>query len=1267
MNYEFDWKQYARLARQAAAEGCVLLKNENRALPIKDGETVSVFGRIQFDYLKSGTGSGGMVNAPYVVSILDGLRACETIGINQELLNVYEKWVEKNPFDMGAGWAQEPWCQKEMPVTEELVKKAAEKSDIAIIIIGRTAGEDKDNSVTRGSYLLTKEEEQLLEEVCKGFQRVAVVLNVGNIIDMEWMEQYGPQAVLYTWQGGMEGGNAVADILTGKVNPCGKLSDTIAKDIKDYPSDKNFGGETRNIYAEDIYVGYRYFETMAKESVKYPFGYGLSYTEFTCETTYFQAEGDKISLGVKVRNTGSTAGKEVVQIYYCPPQGRLGKPLRNLIRFAKTRLLDPGEHTELSFTISVKEFASYDDGGATGHKSCYVLETGTYEIYAGTDVRSAVYAGEVVRKVLEVVETFSEAAAPVTEFKRMKPEMNSQGNYEAIEEKVPLRTVDLMERIRENRPVEEIYTGDQGYKLADVYDKKITLMEFLFQLTDDDLIHMTRGEGMCSPKVTPGTAAAFGGVTENLQGFGIPAACCADGPGGIRMDCGSKAFSLPNGTALACSFNLELVEHLYEMEGLELRKNQVDTLLGPGMNIHRNPLNGRNFEYFSEDPYVSGKMAAAELKGMHKYGVTGTIKHFACNNQEYKRHDTDAVISERALREIYLKGYEIAVKEGGAYSIMSTYGALNGLWTAGNYDLLTTILRKEWGYEGMVMTDWWAKINEEGKDAATENTIPMVRAQNDVYMVVADALKNTGNDNTREGVRDGRITRAELLRNAANITAVILKYPVMERFLGRNTEEWTIRNEVQEQDDKTVKKEKITVWEEGLLDTTGIVTQKGNSMQYILEIPQKGVYTLSFQMKSYAGELAQMPMSVFMNNQLIKTITINGTDGKWVKKEAEIEVSAMLDNYLKLYFGESGIEMGEIKIRRNMQKAIAYVTVPVSENWRWIGKDGEDEVISGVDTRYVTHINFAFGMIEALQFEKGKPGCPIKEGSIASREAYKDTKDGTYHYRATLQGWIEEMDAKVDGRKYLRALTALKKEKPELKVLLSIGGWDSDGFCYMARERDSRREFIESCIALMKEYNLDGIDLDWEYPTNGGWGEIASCDHCIEDARKLIQEFREAFDQEFSPEHKLLSIASGMTQPWVDQKTLDAMDYVNVMCYDYNPGAGGSQAGMEVAAEGMAINVGYCKDTPENRKKFNLGVPFYNDAGQNLVPYYKEWKGHVDASPEILREKMEWVKAQGFGGAFYWAYSMDVFEQDVKDPSDPEIKILQKTLYETLN
>jgi GH18 family chitinase len=349
-------------------------------------------------------------------------------------------------------------------------------------------------------------------------------------------------------------------------------------------------------------------------------------------------------------------------------------------------------------------------------------------------------------------------------------------------------------------------------------------------------------------------------------------------------------------------------------------------------------------------------------------------------------------------------------------------------------------------------------------------------------------------------------------------------------------------------------------------------------------------------------------------------------------------------------------------------RAVAYVTVPASDNWRWIGTDGpgDNDAVSAVDTRYVTHINFAFGMIKAYQFEPGKPGCPLKEGRIASMEAYRDPADGQLHYRATLTGWIEEMDKAVDGREYVRALVALKAQKPSLRVLVSIGGWDSDGFCYMARTREGRAEFIESCLSMIEEYGLDGIDLDWEYPTNGAWGEIASCEHCVEDARALLVEFRQALDRRFPNEEKLLTIASGSGQPWVDGETFKALNYINVMCYDYDPGSGGSQAGMDVIEPGMAVHLEMVGDTPENRKKLNVGLPFYNEGGTYLVPYYKGWNGHVDASPQLVKEKMRWVKEQGYGGGFYWAYSMDVFSQDVDDPEDPSVKILQRTLYDTL-
>ncbi len=916
MKFTFDWKQYAITARQTVSEGCVLLLNEEKTLPIREGDTVSVFGRIQFDYYKSGTGSGGMVNAPYVVSILDALKECDKISLNEDLLHTYENWIKEHPFNKGKGWASEPWCQDEMEVTDELASGAANKSDIAVVIIGRSAGEDLDNSITQGSYLLTEKEEIMIANVCKYFTRVAVVLNVGNIIDMSFVNKYHPQAVLYAWQGGMEGGHGVVDVLTGTVSPSGKLSDTIAYDIHDYPSTKNFGDENRNFYKEDIYVGYRYFETAAKDKVQYPFGYGLSYTQFSFNVKNFYADEKNVTVVVTVENIGDVAGKEVIQVYNRPPQGALCKPIRNLCGFAKTNELKPGETEDVSISFSTSQMASFDDSGVTGHINSYVLEKGRYDIYAGNSIRNIVLAGNFNLSEDIVVQELEEACAPILPFERLKVEVNDDGTVYETTEAVPLRKIDLQRRIKENKPETIKYTGNIGYTFKDVMENKISNQDYLAQLSDEDLVHMSRGEGMCSIKVTPGIAGSFGGVTKSLQAYGMPIAGCSDGPSGIRMDCGTNAFSQPNGTLLACSFNLKLVEKLYEWEGMELRKNKIDTLLGPGINIHRNPLNGRNFEYFSEDPYLTGAMAVAMLKGMAKYGVTGTIKHFAGNNQEFRRHYVDSVISQRALREIYLKAFEMAVKEGNAYSIMTTYGPLNGIWTAGNYDLNTTILRKEWGFKGVVMTDWWAKVNEEGgPEASITQTSLMIRAQNDVYMVVNDAERNTNDDDSLEGLKKGTISRGELLRNAENILYVLKKSPVGKRIVeGEDEVIEKNRPNIEEKTKNIMKPVKVEGY--GTLNLDGLDTSAGSDNQFSLHIPERGIYELTFKMKSDLGELAQMSMSISTNNMLVDTITISGTNGDWIERKAAIEVFVSVDNYLDLYFAQSGIEIDRIDVAK---------------------------------------------------------------------------------------------------------------------------------------------------------------------------------------------------------------------------------------------------------------------------------------------------------------------------------------------------------------
>lgn len=913
-NYKLDLERYAVLARQATAEGCVLLENEGQALPLREGERVAVFGRMAFHYYKSGLGSGGLVNTRYVVGILDALKECKEIQLDEKLMGIYADWIKENPYDEGQGWGRVPWSQKEMEVTEEMLD-CARNNDVSLVIIGRTAGEDQDNNTKPGSYCLTETEEDMIRRVCQVSKRTVIVLNVGNIIDMSWVKKYHPQAVLYAWQGGQEGGNGVADVLTGKVCACGKLTDTIAQSIEDYPSTENFGDPFKNYYKEDIYVGYRYFETFAKDKVLYPFGYGLSYTSFGIKAEILKNSEEELTVAAEVVNTGAVKGKEVVQVYAKVPQGKLGNPARRLIGFAKTGELKPGEKEEVVIVIPKYDLTSYDDSGVTGHKSCYVLEEGTYEIFVGSDVRSAESVGCYEEK-FRVVEKLQEACAPVEKFSRMKAVLMPDGSYQAVTEEVPVRTVDPQERRKQNLPETLAYTGDKGYKLVDVLDGKVSMENFVAQIREEDLIAMFRGEGMCSPKVTPGTAAAFGGVTESMKALGIPVGCCADGPSGIRMDCGTKAFSLPNGTALGCTFNTELVSDLYEMTGKELRLNKIDSLLGPGMNIHRNPLNGRNFEYISEDPLLTGRICAAQVKAMAKSGIGSTIKHFCGNNQEVGRSTSDSVMSERCLREIYLKGFEMAVREGGARSVMTTYGSVNGLWTAGSYDLCTTILRKEWGFEGIVMTDWWAKSNYEGHQAEVQVKAPMVAAQNDIYMVVSDAKANPEKDDVEEMLHAGKLTLGELQRNGANILGFLLKSPSILLLTDRICAEELEAMNTKEADDVdagdliAITSDPET--QEMVVDGSLLHPAKGNTDILAVTNDYMGEFTVKFVLRSELGELAQLPISVFMDNIHKMTVSVQGTNGKWVEESRPFDMSFGHNHYIKLYYGADNLEIKEI-------------------------------------------------------------------------------------------------------------------------------------------------------------------------------------------------------------------------------------------------------------------------------------------------------------------------------------------------------------------
>lgn len=739
-------KGMPELARQAAAEGAVLLKNDN-VLPLKKGTTVSLLGRTYKDYFFVGYGSGGDVIRPYNIDIAQGIENCDKLNLNYTLHNIYMEWREKHPVSHGY-WAHWPLRYEEMPLTDEIVASARAESDTAVVTIGRSSGEDRDCDLANGSYFLHDEEIEMLDLVTAHFEKVIVILNVGNIIDMSWVKHYGDKigAVMYVWQGGMESGNAVADLLCGNVNPSGRLTDTIARNYYDYPSSAQFGNKKTNEYTEDIFVGYRYFESFAKEKVLYPFGFGLSYTDFDIKCDKAEAIGNGFDFEFTVTNTGDLAGKETVELYLNKPCGKLGNPKRELVGFAKTELIEPNGSQKLTMSVDMYQLTSYDDCGSTNNASSYVTQKGEYDFYVGKNVRDTEKVFTYYQENTEVWEQLKQVCAPKSDFLVWRAE-EKHGNYFLSTKMVAKEKYDLATRILNNLPADIEQTGDKGIKLQDVKDGKATLNEFVAQLDNVELEAITRGDyKMDSPLGAKGNAGAYGGILESLRNKGVKPIITTDGPSGIRL--ASCCSLLPIGTLLACTFNTELIEKIYTILAGEMKEKGSDVLLAPGMNIHRNPLCGRNFEYFSEDPYLSGKMGSACVKGIQSLGGSACPKHFACNNQELARTTNDSQVSERALREIYLKPFEICIKEARPKNIMTSYNKINGVWSHYNYDTCVTVLRNEWGYEGNVMTDWWMHPSKSIEFPKLRDQAYRVRSGVNLLMPGGDRVTNGKPDGT---------------------------------------------------------------------------------------------------------------------------------------------------------------------------------------------------------------------------------------------------------------------------------------------------------------------------------------------------------------------------------------------------------------------------------------------------------------------------------------------------------------------------------------
>lgn len=707
-------KAHRDFTRRAAAEGMVLLKNKG-ILPLKRGSKVAVFGKAQADHV---TGEHARFSTAHVCSILEGLKAGD-FDIFEELAQFYrDACTCRDPKAVLRSWERGAVAEPEVP--QELLRQAADFTDTAIMILCRRQGEDADRKPEE--FYLTAGEKAMIDAVCGAFSNVVVLLNIGSAMETAWIED-NPKigGALLTWYPGMEGGHAVADVLLGAVNPSGKLVDTFARRYEDYPSAPWFNRlDTQEKYYEDVYVGYRYFETVlgAVEKVVYPFGYGLSYTGFAIADASVRFDGEQVLVHAAVKNTGAFAGREVVQLYYSAPQGVLGKPASVLAAFQKTKLLAPGEEERVTLAFRIADMASYDDMGKL-QKSAYILEQGEYTFYLGNSVRNAKKLDAVytVEEPFRVTQQLSMQAEAWLLEKRMK----ADGSYEAL----PIGSL-RKPPYPQKLPYIPRMATDQIIKLDAVAAGEASMEEFIAQLDRDYLLRLLGGKNSRGLSITNGIGSDDSSMTEAADVYGVPCAMTFDDPYGVFMieNRGAYATLFPCATLLACTWDTEILTEYGRIVALEAKENNLSVWLAPAMNIHRNPLCGRNAGYFSEDPLITGKMAASAVRGCQSRNVAATPKHFAANNREANRHNCDSVVSERALREIYLKGFEICVREADPWVIMTSYNLINGTRAPENYDLITNILRGEWGFRGLAVTDWSNQAHQ-GKTICAGNDVRM--------------------------------------------------------------------------------------------------------------------------------------------------------------------------------------------------------------------------------------------------------------------------------------------------------------------------------------------------------------------------------------------------------------------------------------------------------------------------------------------------------------------------------------------------------------
>lgn len=825
-----------KIARKIAEESIVLLKNADHILPLKEKKEITFFGRTQIGTLYSGNGSGG-ANIAGCGTILE---ECEKRGIKPEsLLKEFyeykasaEQVTEEDEFDwtkvsemVNSGIMYEIFGKYKAPldeydVPETLIFQAAEKTDTAIFVIGRNSGGEECDRHLPEDYYLTRSEESLLKDICTHFANVVIVLNVNGLIDLSWMKKYASiKSLLFIGIPGEEGASALAGILTGEINPSGKLAVTIAEHYEDYPSADHFSwdkehlenildyesyglsseengstGFTKSpvtVYWEDIYTGYRYFDTFGKQ-VLYPFGYGLSYTAFAISDALVKKQNGGILVTADVKNIGEMSGKEVIQIYLSkvyPAEG-VERPYQELKGFEKTSDLAPGEKEQVKIWIPWRELAVYDE-----ERAAWVIESGDYLLKMGNSSRDTFVKGlicvektilaEQCTNCLNITECNNGKIEFLTQ-KENDAEMASvlnitEQNKDVSGQNIIFVTPEDVHDVQENRKCGKetiskaettVSEREKERNLAELSIKELaalcvgygpgTPFAAVGDRSDPSTIFDDEGKPMTTNSHPTGSP---GYVSPAIEEKGIKSVFYKDGPAGI----GGVAW--PTEMLIACSFDKKLWQMFGDAVGKECEEQQVNVWLAPAVNLHRNPLCGRNFEYFSEDPYLTGVCACEITKGVqNSRPVIVCPKHFAANEQETFRRGNagknvdavDSILTERALREQYLKPFEMLVKDAGIACIMTSFNKINGSFSGGSHDLCTHILREEWGFEGAVVTDWGdMDMVVDGADA--------VAAGNDIVMpggppVIRQILK---------GYEEGRVTREELEQAVRHLLIMI--------------------------------------------------------------------------------------------------------------------------------------------------------------------------------------------------------------------------------------------------------------------------------------------------------------------------------------------------------------------------------------------------------------------------------------------------------------------------------------------------------------